>query len=519
MKHFLAATFIFVLSLSAKAVDLGPFEVTYAFCKDTQKIGSILNAFQLTQWPVAGLPGVVIGMSQRTSPVVDLCSYITQVKSADTADAIFMSAEKLNTISKKGYDDELALSKATFSLSSSVYDFNKGKRRAASLDSVYTAGKFGGYMAKINKYQAKKQREEEQQQEQEKVLELARLARERAIIQEASQCPVPKSDKDFTAVYQNEYEPVIKKKTYFEKDSEFLYQQLVQMGPRFIKNTLKWKEFDDALKKLYATGITYDVSNRNETVSSTEKTGERNADGTAKTQKVDKQKTSQIFTARINDKAFSDFFGKYSAAWSNWAGDYWYSVSREEGGAQRLQSEFGAIANDCNPARLGGEQFDDYDPRAVNELEKRKASCESNKQIDRRRAQNLFEYYVKELKQSLFMYKQYNGKIWTMDSYYLGRNRVVTVSMKDEVAKENVVCSDNLSIADMQLLSLKSQTVNTQLNETIATESMKQSTMMENQLEAEQQEREEMKVRREILIRDKEEQDRNLQKAPRSGSF
>lgn len=519
MKHLLAALTIILVSTSAKAIDLGPFDVTYTFCKDTQKIGSILNAFQLTQWPVAGLPGMVIGMTQRTSPIVDLCSYITQVKSADTADAIFLSAEKLNAISKKGFDDELALTKATFSLANSTYDFNTGKRRAASLDSVYMATRVGHYMKNVNKYVVKQRKEEEEQAEQEKVMELAKLARERAIIQEASTCPVPKTNKDFSQVYKNEYEPIIKKRDYFQKDAEFLQKMLVDMGPRFLKSAADWKGYDDALKQVYANGVTYDTSIRNETVQTNQKTGAKNTDGTAKVEKVDKVKQSQVFTVRLNESAFSAFNGKYNNKWMNWVGDYWASVARESGGPERLQKEFGEIANDCNPARLGGEQFDDYDPRQKTELRKRLERCEANKNMDKRRAMALLEYYVRELKQSLYMYKQYTAKIWTLDSYYLGRNRVVTVSMKEDVAREDVVCSDNLSIADMQLLSLKSQTVNTQLNESIATESMKQSTMMEAQMEQEQQMREDGKIRRELLQRDKDERERNMKVAPRSINF
>lgn len=527
---------ILLFSVNAKAVDLGSFNVTYDFCKQVNKIGSILNAFQLTQWPVTGMPGIVQGLSMRTNPIVDMCSYIAQIKSADTADALFLTGEKLNELTKSGFKAELDFSRSAWNLANSQYDFNRGKQRAASLDAVYTAGKIGNFMKSVGRYQKTKKKQEDEFNDQEKIQELAKLSRERAIIQEQMQCPKPKSNKDYSQVYESEFQPALQKKDYYQKDVEFIVAMLSNMGPRFLRGRHlteeqlknsgrknisaeeKWGTYEAKLRKLVAAGVRYKQSTKFEMAPSTEKTTEKDADGAFKTKKTNVKKESQEFSVEVDSGLFSEFSGLYGTEWRQWAQDYWAEGLKEWNGLDKLKREFAEIAQDCNPARLAGQYHDEQDIKAKARLDQMLTKCkdEKYKELDRSRVLGLFDYYVKELLNSLTLMKRSQAKVWTLDSYHLGRHRVISVNMKDQVAEEQVTCAENLSMADMQLLNLKAQNVNTKLNQQIAEDAMKQTVILEEQEAREQEAKEEQKRRNELVEREVDDRNKKMRQMPRS---
>jgi hypothetical protein len=528
--------FILLFSTQAKAIDLGAFNVTYDFCKEVNKIGSILNAFQLTQWPVAGLPGVVMGISQRTSPIVDMCSYIAQIKNADTSEAIFLSAEKLNDLTRSGFQADLDFSRSAWNLANSQYDFNKGKQRASSLDAVYTASKIGNFMKSLGKYQNARKTREDELNDRETVNDLAKLSRERAILQEQMACPKPKSNaKDYSNVYTNEFQPQIQKKEYFEQDVEFIVQQLKNMAPRFIKGSspneeqlkrgkkpvsaaTRWASFEKKLQSLIISGVKYKQTKKYENLKNTEKTSEKDVAGAFKTKQVTVRKESQEFSVQVDSSLFSEFSSDYALDWRSWAGDYWAEGTKAFNGVESMKREFAPLMAECNPARLSGLNFDANDLKSQDRLDSIREKCENESYAknDKTRVLGLFEYYIKELQQSLRALKQAQAKIWTLDSYYLGRHRVVSVNMKDDVAEEQITCSDNLSMADMQMLNLKSQNVNAKLNQKLAEESIKQTAILEAQEERENQIVKDQRMRNEMVRRELEEEERQLNKIQRS---
>lgn len=535
-------TIVFLIlsfNLKALAIELGPFEVTYTFCKDTQKIGTILNAFQLSQWPVAGLPGIVVGVTQRTSPIVDLCSYLTQVKNADTAEAIYLSAEKLNTITKAGIDDELALTKATFRLANSHYDFSKGKRRAASLDAVYTADSIGQYMRKLNKYQSRKKTEQEEREQQEEIVKLAQLSRDRAIIKEAINCPEPKTESDFSEIFDKEYQPLFSRRDYYQKDVEFLTSQLQLLAPRFVKNVTQWKDYNQKLQSMIDSGATYKTAIRREQVKTFKKSDVPNERGEFTMNPTTLTRDVQYWSATTNNGVFSEFESTFVYQWREFVNTKFGDAKRIDNTRARslnmhwkvehtpeiekekeVMAEFADIANDCNIARLNGVNHDELDPEQKYRAEEKKKQCDENRSlVDKSRALALLSYYVRELKTSLKLYKDYNSKIWTLESKYSGRNRVVTVNKTNEVSKEEVVCSDELSVADMQLLAVKSQAVNAALNEALVTENMKLAILAENEEKREQEKREEEQARKEMALQQAQESARNSGMMPKSGEF
>lgn len=501
------------------AVDLGPFNVTMDFCKDVNKIGSILNAFNITSFPVAGLPGIASMVTMRTSPIVDMCSFINQVRSADTAEAIFLSAEKLNSITKKGNDDEIALARATFNLANSQIDFRTGKRRASSLDAVYTAQKLGDYMRKFNKYQDKQRKKQETQEQAEQINNLARIARERAILEETSKCPVPKDTKDYSQVYASEYQPQITDQEFYQRDMEFAQRMLVEMGPRFLKSVTEWKLYDETLQKILTDGVTYNQSTKTQNLTSWKKTNQKNPDGSFIQEKETVKKDAQVFSIQVNDKYFNQFESKFGYKWSDWVIEYWNKVKADSGNEDGLKKEFSVFAEECAPSKLSGKSFDPFSSRDQQEYDRKAEDCSKQIGMDRKKAVSYFSLYLRILKNAVTGYKRAKASIWSLDSLYLGRNRVVTTSMKDDVAREDIVCSDSMSMADMQMVALKSQSVNVKINETIAEESVKTSQILQQQEEREREIKEDQRIRQEIANRTREEERRNNNSIPKSVSF
>src|SRR5690606_13415393 len=118
----------------ALAVNLGPFSVTNAFCKKVDQVGAILNSFTVVQWPTTGYPGITMGMLSQSSVLMDFCTYINQLEHLDTTNAIFYSANYLNTLTGKKWDDHLQQADRTFNLANSLYDFENGQQRKGALE-------------------------------------------------------------------------------------------------------------------------------------------------------------------------------------------------------------------------------------------------------------------------------------------------------------------------------------------------------------------------------------------------
>lgn len=511
-----------MLSQRSKAVDLGPFDVSLQFCKDVNKMGSILNAFQITQWPVVGFPGVVIGLSQRTSPIYDLCNFIVQLHMSDVADAALLTAEKLNDLTDKKWDDQLQLTKTTFKLANSFYNFNSGKKRKGSLEMMNVATSVGNFMSRtkyiLDRRKVRLEKEEAKRRDEEQVQRLAKAARERAIIKEATTCPDTSKNPDYSKVYESEYKSPMQTKVINEKQVDLIRDSLQEMGTHFTKNYDDYREYIRLLDEIMVTGIKYDFSFVDDAKVSKEKTGA--IDPTTKeavTTDTTVNNQKQVWTVQVNERAFDKLLAKYLSRYQEYAYSVFFSRDSDSEEFKALQSSISGLYKNviCSEAALMKDK-DVEDPQYQVFYSQRLESCTGpgGPTLGNRDKKSLMllSVLVDNLRTALLKSKTATAKIWTLDSKYLGKNRTVSQDFTNELKQETVQCSQQLSMADMQLLSLKAQSANNEYNEIIAENAVKQSAIAEAESQRKKDEEEEMRAKKQLAERDKLMQEKAVSK-------
>lgn len=480
IKSKIVAIIAFVVGTSAHAVQLGPFDATLTWCRDVQKMGQILNAFQINQWPVTGAPGIAIGMTMRNSPVLDMCNYLISIDGMDTAHALFFTADKLNEITDNRWKDQLKLTKKTWKLANSVYNFEKGESRQANLYSTSFASDLGDWALAMRDVVRKGDRVGvaggRNFAEEGRMDALAKAARERALIKEMSTCPAgTPGGSEMDTVASGEYATARIDYEFYRDDVAFIRNQLIDLGPKFIGQMGEYKSYTKSIADLEAFGVKYTVSSKIKKESTIKKTGSMTTDAStgeevAQTTTGTLEKNTQVWTAYLQSDMFANFRTAYQRRYINWALEYWSYYSDSESGMQKIRNEFAGWEFACSPGRLMKDK-NKKDPEYQALLEKRMKSCEADagRVLDRNKASSLINYYSEQLKESLFKMKEAQAKLWTMESYYLGHHRAVSTSRIDDpkdaanplngTNQEQVVCSDQLEAADMQKLALRSQQV------------------------------------------------------------
>ena len=100
-----------------------------SFCENIQKIQPLLNSFQMIQWPVGGIPGVVMGLSVRTNVIVDFCNLWNQLKGNSILEGSFMLAEKANEKFELKMNKQIAFARRTTSFAQQTFDLDENMRK------------------------------------------------------------------------------------------------------------------------------------------------------------------------------------------------------------------------------------------------------------------------------------------------------------------------------------------------------------------------------------------------------
>lgn len=501
-------------SKKAEAVDLGPFSVTVGFCAQIQKVGAILNSFTIVQWPVGGFPGITMGMLQNTSVIMDFCNYITQLEQLDTNQAIFFSANYLNTLTGKKWDDHLQQADRTWNLANSVYDFENGETRKGAFESESTYRELNEYMKDTKQWSSKTfngrdadvrtrgQRENDMQR-------FAGAAYRRAIIKEMTSCPEPEDNKNYGNIYSTKIRPQEVIRDEAQEDYMFFKDKLFAMGPKFLDSESELEKYINEVEQMETAGIGYEIKElkikETTTKNSKTKTG---SDKKPVKEKKELTRVAQQFTTKINEASFNNFKSKYSDRWKSWiqaqvlaAGSYGFLDNPEK----RVEDEFRDLNYECNERRLM-QGFDSNKPNYDFELDKRKEQCLANVTMDQKKSENLLNYYATQLQNALYKFKNANASIWTTESKELGRTRVITKNNTGGFQQEEVSCAQSLTPAEMDKLALKQQSVNNELNEIIAKETMKSNMRDEEEAKQKAEANKESSIRKTMIDKKSSEQ-------------
>jgi hypothetical protein len=521
----LLITLSLLLPADAFGVELGPFDVTVDLCKNVQFVGGVVNAWANATFPVTGEPGFVVMMIENTNPIITLCDFIIQLQVSDTTSAIFLTADKLNTLTDQKWNDHLNLVKQTYTIANSVYDFNSGQKRQGTVDATSMAADLGNWQRMVTEFSTGSNPEavRRRQTYDNQVQELANIAHTRAILKEGTTCPQPDaSAPDYNNIVNTQIIPLQQTVQSTETQLNFIRYQLIELGPRFLSNIEEVQKYYDDVQNVFALGVTTKVTESSRNAATVKPTGVSNADGTAVRKKQNISQTIQTFTAINNSQIYTDFRTKYEKRYTQWAAQYWKEHSDTEGGRQSLQQIFKPAVYECNETTLMAGytklQADDYEHKRM-ELYKR---CEASNQMDQKRVTGLMATYMDNLRTVLFSNKTAQNQVWTLESKYLGRQRSVSLDQTGNYFQESVVCAQSPEMIDLEVIQAKQAEVNASYNEIIARETVKNAMVRDEEIKRQNQLAQDQRMKRQQIEKD-HQSERNATSAPTaadlSGAF
>lgn len=494
------------------------------FCEDVQKFGPILNAFSTVQWPVAGFPGITLGLAQNTSVLLDLCNIVMQIEQLKTGDAAFFAATKLNQMTGNKWNHHLKMADSTWNLANSVFDFDSGQARAAAFKSVGTyramndsiKTSYSWYHKTVNGKDAELGNRTKREGEMRKY---AGVAYRRAVLADAINCPEPAGKKNYSKIYSQKVAPEAAKMEEEKEELNFLKDRLLVIGPKMMNSHSEIQEYIQDIEQLETAGVSYDVSEGTQSVSTykpvkkeaaaTGGSGEGFSSAEADYKKTEIKMKKQRWKAKLYSDVFQDFIKKWGPQWHSWVTNKFLSSGIRgifAGPRYRVESEFVNLYYECSSRKLM-KGVDTNRPDYQKEQRKRVENCKKSTKANQKKSGNLLKYYVEKFKTSLYKYKTAQAKIWTAESTYLGKNRSLSVEDAAEgFQREKVSCKNNiLKPAEMQKLALKQQEVENEYNEIISKQVMKQTVMAEEKAKAEFKQKDEIRKKQSFAERQTEQ--------------
>jgi hypothetical protein len=517
----------------AEAVSIG-FLDTDSICQQVQTLGAILNAFQVIQWPVAGFPGIVMGLSQRSSVIMEICDFVNQVSQLDTANAVFFSANYLNELTGNKWDDHLLQARKSYDLATSTYDFENG-RFQAGLYSVAYAQQLNDYIGSSYHFYQKTQGKDvylkSRAESEADMNQLAQLSYKRAAYSSAIDCPASSNSDKKTDLSKIEgvRQKYITAIDQAKEDIDFYGEKLTRMGPKFVYNENEFLEFQKDLSKLSVNSVTFarpvKKVYKEQTTIKTGKTDKKTGVAETKTKNVDR--VGYVYDIHVDQTPFNKMKDFWAPKWKSYvkakvaanggkgiltgsAGIPGVSKDTPQNEAVKaVEEDFKDLDFECAENRLN-DQLRADDPEYYAKLDNLKKRCKERESITIAEANGLLDYYSRKLLEAIRNQKKNEAALYTQDSQYLSIHRMVPPSGgKSSSAPPDVKCPEVLSDGDRQQLALKQQAVQNQLTEIIAENSLKEASDRDLEKVQNEEESKEWKNRATMA----EEQNKNSKKA------
>lgn len=524
-----------VFSKSAhSAFGMGTDNPMLKICEYANSVASIINAYpnllpSLTPIPYVPfvIPGMLVGMSQRTSVLLEMCNLLQDIVALDTQGAIYAIGRMTNTLTDNKWSHHLNMADSTWNLANQLYDFNEGKQRKGSLTSAmahrdindFMKTSYGWYNKTFNDSDAQLKNRGERETD---MNQYASLVQKRAILAEALACPDASTNPNYQTIYKTQIAPQERKRVDAQDNIIFFKGKLLQMGPRFMNTQEDLELYVKELENLERNGVTYKISNQiiSETTS---KPGTRtDKEGKPIMSDVKVKRNIQQWDAQLFADVFEKFKTKWSPKWSDYVNARWVGQSRGfltslfDKGSRRspVEEEFQDLNFECNPSRLMlGFDMSRQDYEKVRD--QKYNDCMTKTKLNQKTAENLLTYYVGQLQVQLKVLKDANAIIWTKESEILGVNRSVqSKPNSDGYQQETISCSkgNKLSEAELKKLELQQQSLNTELKGMTAKQHHKKATLMEMKAQADKESSEE-RNKRNAFAESKQKQSSELLKS------
>lgn len=496
------------MTLPAKAgnpININPDHPALKFCSVLSNPAmsmfmypSMWPSIQVVPFPPFVVPGMVIGLTQNTTIVTKVCNVLNQVATFDTQNAWSGVKGIANELTDNKFSEDFAQMDSFYNISNSVYDFESGTYRKGSLESAEThramrdfyKESYTWYNKRFNSRDAEIKTRGQTEME---LNQFASLASRRAILEEASNCPDPAQagNPDYQKIANDEFLPLQKKMDEVLPDMEFYKVKLLDMGVRIASNQEEYQAYNKELDSLFLNGVSHQINYKNKTETKKVPNPDRkNRDGSVAYKSQQVTIKTQEFQTKVLADMFQKFKKNYGTKWSEYVVIAFASTGTEgllgDDPAARVENEFRDLSYECNPNKL----MRGVDNTRVDygKLEDERVSkCRDDVKINQKKAENLFNYYVQELQGTTYQYKKAQGDLWTKQSWHMGTMRSFNTKDSTEgYQQQTITCQDgnSLSSAEMNLLSIKTQSVTSELKEVIAKQQTKKTNLMADKQKA-----------------------------------
>lgn len=496
-----------------QSTNLGPFAIGYEFCQKIQSIAPILQAYSNVMWPVLGFPGFTMGIVQNESVILKICDFLVKLETLSTEGAIFASARFLNELTGKKWNDHLTQADLTWNIANSIYDFRgQGGFRKGALASASTHRRLVSFADKTAKWYQKSFEGEEnpegiedQSERKRKLDKAAQLAYQRAILKEATDCPIPTGNKDLQKEYGKKVIPEQERRNDSRREADQLRRQMIKMGKDFINQVNDLERYTSSIDQLIEGGYAYKKTDSSVTVDRIVPSQDQtNSDGTPKEITTKEKRLYQKVSISRNTDMWNDFRNDYVEKWETWVNSQMLSTGTFgllDGKKGRIEEKYKNYSYECSESRLRARLRvkDRSDPSYNKELREEQAKCRDNLKVRKANFENLLDEYVRRLDQEVRTFKGATAKIWTFESFYLGTKPIsedLSGSQAQKVSEQNIKsiqrpeesCKPQFTPAEMAKLSLDLDNVNMEINQQIMEASVQDQMMDEARLKAQVQE-------------------------------
>lgn len=477
--------------------NLAGFTVGYEFCQRVQQIAPLLQAYSAVQWPIAGVPGFTFGMVQNESVIYKICDFVVQLESLNTEGAIFHSARQLNEITGEKWDAHLNQANLMWDVSNSIYDFRAGgKFRQGALTSSQTHNQLVQAADKTMQYYQKQRQDptkdgppegiEDKYERRQKLDKIAQLSYQRAILQEATACPVAETKgQDNQKAWNNEVTKKQENITFRRENIVHYETMLRRMGPDFITEVADLQEYINLLEGLIDNGYSFDYTIRYVDVPRKAATGKLKKDGAPDVKDTVEKRPYQFIRVIQNTQAWQSFQKKFVPRWQNYMKGQLLSsgtfglLDDKKG---RIEAKYKSYSWECSERQIGPRLpvKDKNDPQYWPALNAEVQKCRDRIKFRENDAESILERYIRMLQNDLAIAKRDQASIWTFESKFTGvmplqketansatnaaeqetRMKVIQANSKD--------CRPEFTPAEMEKLGLDLQNVNNELTETLA---------------------------------------------------
>lgn len=516
---------IFLISFRAFSGEVDPSIAK--LCENIDKIGTIAqtyeNVIMTVASPVAPYTGLVYQMISKTHIIVDMCDFVNSYQSLDTEDRIRLTKNYTNTLTANKWDEHFQQADSTWNLANNIYDFESGEQRKGYIESPQGVRALYEFQKSSEDYydrnfNSRDAESTEAQSKQQEADELAKLIAKNSIISEATNCPSLENAPNYKKIFEKDIKPPEEVKRKAEEDMAYYKQKILDMGSMFLENQYSLDIYASDVNQFDNQGVKLTVNISEKNIPST-KPGTKDSKGVPKVKKINITQEVQTYSVQLFEDVFRKFVDVYGKEWQKWVRIKTLTDTTNYGlffAEEKLTAELRDLSYECREQKL----MEGSNPESITYgplLEKKLKDCKENIKIDEKSAENLIEYFVTNYKNARYRQQSSIAKIWNVESDQFGRNRFVSNIGKNSAVtsfqQQEVKCSENLTVSQMEKLQLDQSTNTVKLREMILKNKIKQTTMKQDAINEATKLSKEANLRRDLVEHKAAEDKRNMKKA------